>query len=216
MELMRVHNFQLEVLPEVLALKPFNAIFKRDKGYSTDGKRVKIQYIKELLFVYFSAKYNSNYLKYGEKQRIDKLKEVLLLPADWKPDRLIEEAIAFYKEEQSAQATDLLMTLSKGLAISKTIIEMLINKMQKQVDELTFALENATEVEDFQDISVQIALLMDDMEKLMDISAKVPTKTIDQIKKLEIEAAKEQSEKNRIRGDKDVDKWQLHPRDRKD
>jgi hypothetical protein len=202
MELMRVHNFQLEILPEVLALKPFQAIFKRE-----------VLYKKELLFVYFSAKYNSNYLKYPDRQRVAKLKEVLRLPDAWQPDRLVEEAIEYFKAEQSAQATDLLMTLSKGLSVSKTVIEVLTSKMQRQVEDLVAKLDVAIEPEDFEDLSMAISMLMEDMKILMDTSAKVP-KTIEQIKKLEIEASKEQSEKSRIRGDKEVDKWQQHPRDR--
>ena len=80
--------------PETLLIEPFKTIWDRDKS---NGKE---QAIKEFTFIeLMSSKRKTNpYAGYGDKQRYEKLKEMLKFPKDWEPDN--EVKFALYKIEE--------------------------------------------------------------------------------------------------------------------
>ena len=81
---------------------PFRKIIERDKGSKgdIDGRR-EYNATKELAFIYWFADPRSNYKEsyQNETERVEKIKKLLNLSEDWKPDTLIKDAISFYLEE---------------------------------------------------------------------------------------------------------------------
>jgi hypothetical protein len=96
--------------PEVRMFAPFRKILERDKGkksdrgiYETgdaDGRRKAIA-TKELAFIYWFCDPRSSYVEsYQDLQlREEKVKTLLDLPANWKIDEVIKDAVRFYLEE---------------------------------------------------------------------------------------------------------------------
>lgn len=101
---------------EARTIEVFRKIIERDHGkYGAYGKssnktavegdhngKKKIIAMLELSFVYFFCDPRSMYwetYKNDEEARYYKIKKVLGLPEEWVADRLIDEAIGFYKNE---------------------------------------------------------------------------------------------------------------------
>lgn len=80
--------------PETLLIEPFKTIWERDK--STE----KSAAIRDFTFIeLMSSKRKSNpYAGYGDKQRFEKLKEMLKYPNDWEPDD--EMKFALYRIDE--------------------------------------------------------------------------------------------------------------------
>lgn len=103
MELFQLKDYNLTFLPQTLALEPFKALFDADK--SKDKHRA----IMELSYVYFFADGRSDFVDIVDKE--ERSKEVassLSLPEDWKPSKLVEDAIAFYLEREETVSSKLL------------------------------------------------------------------------------------------------------------
>lgn len=93
MKLFEMKDWQLTVSEEIWGLKPFQKILKRDK--TKDKSRA----IAEVMYVWYFCDIKSDYLLMKEDLRIAELiKDVDGLPKGWKPDALIDEAIALYKK----------------------------------------------------------------------------------------------------------------------
>lgn len=109
MELYRLNREtkEVELTPEARITEPFKTLAKRvKKGYAGDADGRKKEFNDaEILFIYYSANFNSN-LKYAsEEERLKLLKSQLKLPEDWTPDELVKEGIAFFKRSQRTIST---------------------------------------------------------------------------------------------------------------
>lgn len=96
MKLFKMDNWQLIVSEEAWGLKPFNAILKRDKS------KGKARANAEMLFIWFYCDIKSNYLHMSELDReTEIINDISGLPDGWKKDKVIDEAIDFYKKFDS-------------------------------------------------------------------------------------------------------------------
>lgn len=87
--------------PQALALKPFKALWTRDRDKN------KKNAFAELAYVYYFCDYASDYSKHtDEAARHSQIMTVIDLPKDWKPDTKVLDAIALYKEGQKSLAID--------------------------------------------------------------------------------------------------------------
>lgn len=86
------NRFEVEFSPEVLLLKPFKAIIDSDKSKN------KEQAYKEIVFIYFFTDIRSDYMYITEdEERQKEIVKDLGLPDKWKMNKLLLEAVEFYK-----------------------------------------------------------------------------------------------------------------------
>ena len=116
MKLFKYESYEVMIEPEALLLKPFKALWARDRSKS------KERAIRELGFVYFFTDPRSDYQYIiHEKSRIDAIKEGEGLGADWQPDSKVMEAVEFYKQFKPTSA--LLLETTREL-VDKLMIQM--------------------------------------------------------------------------------------------
>lgn len=93
MNLFTMVDWKLTLDPQVWGLTPFRVLLERDKT------KDKVVANAEMLFIWFYTDIKSDYLFLGEKERAEEIKKnIHALPKDWKIDKEIEDAIAFYKK----------------------------------------------------------------------------------------------------------------------
>lgn len=91
MKLFIMKDWNLTVSEEAWGLGPFNKILKRDKTKNKDRANA------EMLFIWFFCDIKSNYLLMSPKDREEELKkDIVGLPKNWKKDKVVDDAIAFY------------------------------------------------------------------------------------------------------------------------
>ena len=102
--------------PETLLIEPFKTIWDRDKS---NGKE---QAIKEFTFIeLMSSKRKTNpYAGYGDKQRYEKLKEMLKFPKEWEPDNEVKFALYKIEEFQTEGSFNYTMYKQSLEAVIKT------------------------------------------------------------------------------------------------
>lgn len=99
MKLFRYEGYKLDISEEALALVPFKKIWERDKSKSKDRA------ISELGYIYFMADPRSDYQYIvDEESRKQSIKEGEGLSPKWEPDKLVNEALEFYKTFKPASA----------------------------------------------------------------------------------------------------------------
>lgn len=99
LKLFKYEQYKVTISEEAFALKPFRQIWNRDKSQSKDKA------IMELGFIYFMEDPRSDYQYLTDSSsRAEAIKEAEGLPADWKPDKLIKEAMDFYASFKPASA----------------------------------------------------------------------------------------------------------------
>lgn len=92
MKLLKYEGYKVVIEPELLTLKPFKQIWTRDKTVNKDKA------LAEIAFIYFMADPRSDYqYLVDDKERMEAIKEGEGLPPKWKPDRIVTEAMEFYK-----------------------------------------------------------------------------------------------------------------------
>lgn len=105
-KLISIEDEKPVISAEARTISVFKKIIERDRGQwkmqgDSDGRK-KILAMLELSFIYFFADPRSQYTETyaGEDDlRTEKVKRILGLPEDWKPDALVKEAIEFYVSE---------------------------------------------------------------------------------------------------------------------
>lgn len=96
-------SYNVVVMPQALLLKPFAALYKRDR---TDKKT---RAAREVAFVYFYCDIKSDYLAFVEKEeRQQSIMADLQLPKTWKIDKQVQAAIDFYEDRSKSVAAKLL------------------------------------------------------------------------------------------------------------
>lgn len=91
MKLFKYEGYKIIISEEAFALKVFRQIWNRDRTASKDKA------IMELGYVYFMIDPRSDYqYLVDEDERSKAIIEGEGLPSDWKPDKLVKEAMNFY------------------------------------------------------------------------------------------------------------------------
>ena len=91
-KLFKYEGYKVVISEEAFALKPFRQIWQRDKTVNKDKA------IMELGFIYFFCDPRSDYqYLVDDKERMEAIKEGEGLPPKWTPDRIVTEAMEFYK-----------------------------------------------------------------------------------------------------------------------
>lgn len=91
MKLFRYEGYKIVISEEAFALKVFRQIWNRDRTIN------KERAITELGFVYFMTDPRSDYQYIIDSdERAKAIIEDEGLPQDWKPDKLVQEAMEFY------------------------------------------------------------------------------------------------------------------------
>ena len=125
MKLFRYEGYEVVISEEDFALKVFRQIWKRDRRVNKDKA------IMELGYIYFIADPRSDYqYLVDEEERSKAIIEGEGLPNNWKPDKLVMEAITFYKSLRST--SDLLLEDTRAVIdnVRKTLREFSFDDME--------------------------------------------------------------------------------------
>lgn len=124
MKLFKYEGYKITISEEALLLKPFKAIWKRDKSLN------KEKALSELGFIYFFCDIRSDYQYIvDEEARMASIKEGEGMPEDWTPDSVVLEAMQFYSTfkstsalllEDTRYAVDKLRKLLREIDLTKT------------------------------------------------------------------------------------------------
>lgn len=99
MRLFKFESYRVVISEEALALKPFKLIWNRDRSQSKDKA------IQELGYVYFMCDPASDYqYLVDEEERSNAIIEGEGLPTNWKPDKLVVDAMKFYNSFKTTSA----------------------------------------------------------------------------------------------------------------
>lgn len=99
MKLFKYEGYKVVISEEAFALKVFRQIWNRDRSVNKDKA------IMELGYVYFMTDPRSDYQYIvDEDERAKAIIEGEGLPSNWKPDKMIIEAIKFYEGMKSTSA----------------------------------------------------------------------------------------------------------------
>ena len=98
MRLFRYEGHDIAIAPEALLVKEFRALHDRDTSH--DKWRAK----QELGYVYFMEDIRSDYQYISDREaRSREICEAEGMPAEWKPDKAVEAACAYYASKQPQQ-----------------------------------------------------------------------------------------------------------------
>ncbi len=99
MKLFKYEGYKINISEEAFALKVFRQIWNRDRTSSKDKA------LMELGYVYFMVDPRSDYqYLVDEEERSQAIIEGEGLPSNWKPDKLIVEAMSTYSSFKPASA----------------------------------------------------------------------------------------------------------------
>jgi hypothetical protein len=148
MKLLKYEGYKVVIEPELLTLKPFKQIWTRDKTVNKDKA------LAEIAFIYFMTDPRSDYqYLVDDKERMEAIKEGEGLPPKWKPDKIVTEAMEFYKSFKPISA----------LLLEDT--RFMVNKFRAKLRELDF---DSLEVKEFKEITAivkQITPLIRDLDE---------------------------------------------------
>lgn len=148
MKLFKYEGFRVVVSEEALLLKPFKLIWNRDRSASKDKA------LSELGFIYFFCDPRSDYQHYiDEDERTKAIKQGEGLSENWKPDKIILEAIELYK---SFKPTSALLLED---------IRFVIDNLRKTLRAIDFSSLEVKELKDIQTIIKQTPSLVKDLDE---------------------------------------------------
>lgn len=112
MKLFKYEGFNLTISEEAMLLKPFKALWKRDRS---KNKEIALM---ELGYIYFMEDPRSDYVSQSTDREIRdaKIREGEGIPQNWQPDDKVKEAMQFYAGFKPAAAL-LLEDLKKSIDI---------------------------------------------------------------------------------------------------
>lgn len=120
MKLFKYEGYEVKVAPEALLLIPFKKLWSRDKS------KGKEKAMLEFAFLYFFCDPRSDYQYITDDEtRMEEVKKSIGLDATWKPDALLDSAVAFYRSFDSSAARLLKMAAKE------------IDKVQNTLDSMT-------------------------------------------------------------------------------
>ena len=98
-KLFKYEGYKVTISEEAILLKPFKAIWNRDKTKTKDRA------LNELGFIYFFCDPRSDYqYLVDDTERLEEIKQGAGMPDNWKPDKVVEEAIEFYNKFKPTSA----------------------------------------------------------------------------------------------------------------
>lgn len=119
MKLFKLEGYNLTISEEAYMLKPFKDLWKRDKS------KGKEQALQELAYIYFMEDTRSDYQVYIDRdERSNQIKIGEGIKESWRPDKLVQEAQAFYagfKSESALLLEDIRVAITKLREYIKTI-----------------------------------------------------------------------------------------------
>lgn len=120
MKLFKYEGYKITISEEALLLRPFKAIWKRDKTQN------KEKALMELGFIYFFCDIRSDYQYIvDEDARKESIKEGEGLPKNWEPDSVVIEAMEFYN---TFKPTSALLLEDTRFAVDK------LRKLLREID----------------------------------------------------------------------------------
>lgn len=133
MNLFEMQEWRLQVRPLAWGLAPFKKLLDRDK--SAD----KVTALKEMEYIYHFADIKSIYAYIiDEKTKGKEIKKDLKLPARWRADKYVEDAITYYIERTKTTSSiilrDTLYTAQKLSTLMKNKVdtdELNVNEISK-------------------------------------------------------------------------------------
>lgn len=91
-KLFHFENYEVEIEPEAIMLKPFKVLWNRDRRVGHSMAK------QELAYIYFMGDPRSDYQYIvDEEVRSQEVIQGLGMPEGWKPDKLVKQALEFYK-----------------------------------------------------------------------------------------------------------------------
>lgn len=148
MKLFKYEAYKVVISEEALALKPFKQIWNRDKTISKDKA------IMELSYVYFMIDPRSDYQYLVDKEeRAKAVKEGEGFSSNWKPDKVIIEAMKLYDSFKPASA----------LLLEDTRI--MVDKFRKKMREIDFDDLEVKELKEIGALIKQIPSLVKDLDE---------------------------------------------------
>lgn len=148
MKLFKYEGYKVVISEEAFALKVFRQIWNRDRTQSKDKAMM------ELGYVYFMADPRSDYQFLMDKEERSKaVIEGEGLPDSWKPDKLIEEALAFYESFKPASA----------LLLEDT--RYMVNKFREKIKSMDFDSMEPKELKDIGALIKQIPSWVRDIDE---------------------------------------------------
>ena len=150
MKLLKYEAYKLTFEPNLLTLKVFKALHKRDKS------RDKSNFIRELSFIYFFCDPRSDYQYLTDDN--ERIKAIIAgegLSKDFKIDPLLKEAIDYYSSFKTTSA--LLLEDTRAM----------IEGYRKKIKEVTTQMEDL-EIKDIKDLGAiikQIPSLIKDLDE---------------------------------------------------
>ena len=119
-KLFKYEGYKLNISEEALLLKPFKEIWQRDKSKNKDKA------LQELGYVYFISDPRSDYqYLVDEEERSKAIKEGEGIDSKWEPDKVVLDAITFYK---SFKPTSALLLEDTRFAVDK------LRKLLREID----------------------------------------------------------------------------------
>lgn len=119
MKLFKYEGYKVVISEEAFALKVFRQIWNRDRSINKDKA------IMELGYIYFMVDPRSDYqYLVDEEERSKAIIEGEGLPENWKPDKIVVEAMQFYSSIKSTSALlleDTRVAINKVRAFLKTV-----------------------------------------------------------------------------------------------
>jgi len=95
MELFELKEYQLIIAPQALALTPFKVLFDADKSKGKDTA------LMEMSYIYFFCDGRSDFADILDKDiRHTEISKNISLPKDWKPSKIVQDAIEFYTKRE--------------------------------------------------------------------------------------------------------------------
>lgn len=120
MKLFKYEGYKITISEEALLLKPFKEIWQRDKSKNKDRA------LQELGYIYFMSDPRSDYqYLVDEEERSKSIKEGEGIPNSWNPDKVVLDAITFYK---SFKPTSALLLEDTRFAVDK------LRKLLREID----------------------------------------------------------------------------------
>jgi hypothetical protein len=124
---------------EIRNISEFKAILDRDKGSDGDHDgRKKYKAFKEFYYIWWLCDVKSPGTRagYNDKElHIQGIKEARL-DNDYKPDKIIKDAISYYRENQNEMlvSSSAVTSLIKGIRLSSKIVQRIIASMEKVLE----------------------------------------------------------------------------------
>lgn len=148
LKLFKYEGFKVVISEEAIALKPFRQIWQRDKTINKDKA------VMELGFIYFFCDPRSDYqYLVDEDERLEKIKKDEGLPAKWSPDKVLLEAMDFYKSFKPISS----------LLLDDT--RFMVDKYRKRLREQEFDDLDIKELKEIGALIKQIPTLVKDLDE---------------------------------------------------